>query len=109
MDTLSQVYLVNRETGKLATIYTPPELVEERVYIILPPEAQDWIDSLPEDSRAQYQPPAEYDTIYGPESSPGRSLDYFPYNLFLCRRGCPHYPAMPEVMLPSTVWFLVQV
>ncbi|MDF1515602.1 MAG: Ig-like domain-containing protein, partial [Anaerolineae bacterium] len=68
-DTLSQVYLVNRETGKLATIYTPPELVEERVYIILPPEAHDWIDSLPEERRATYQPPAEYDTIYGPNQS----------------------------------------
>ncbi len=69
VDTLSQVYLVNRETGKLATIYTPPELVEERVYTILPLEAQDWIDSLPEESRAQYQPPAEYDTIYGPNQA----------------------------------------
>jgi len=66
VDTLHQVYLVNRETGKLATIYTPPELVEERVYIILPPEAQDWINSLPEDRRAIYQPPTEYDTQYGP-------------------------------------------
>lgn len=68
-DTLSQVYLVNRETGKLATIYTPPELVEERVYIILPPEAHDWIESLPEEQRATYQPPSEYDTIYGPNQT----------------------------------------
>ena len=68
-DTLSQVYLVNRETGKLATIYTPPELVEERVYIILPPEAHDWIESLPEDRRVLYQPPSEYDSIYGPNQT----------------------------------------
>jgi hypothetical protein len=64
-DNIHQVYLVNRETGKLATIYTPPELIEERVYQVYPPEARDWIDSLPEDRRPPI-PPAEYDTIYGP-------------------------------------------
>jgi len=69
VDNLQQVYLVNRETGKLATIYTPPDLVEERVYTILPPEAQDWINSLPEDQRAAYQPPSEYDTVYGPNQA----------------------------------------
>jgi hypothetical protein len=68
-DSLHQVYLVNKETGKLATIYTPPELVEERVYVVLPPEAQDWINSLPEERRANYQPPTEYDTDYGPNQS----------------------------------------
>ncbi|MGC9348259.1 MAG: transglycosylase domain-containing protein [Anaerolineae bacterium] len=69
VDSLHQVYLVNKETGKLATIYTPPELVEERVYVVLPPEAQDWINSLPEDRRGDYQPPTEYDTVYGPNQS----------------------------------------
>ena len=68
-DTLHQTYLVNRETGKLATIYTPPELVEERVYVVLPPEAQDWINSLSEEKRTLYQPPSEYDTVYGPNQS----------------------------------------
>jgi len=68
-DTLHQVYHINRETGKLATIFTPPELIEQRVYISLPPEAQDWINSLPEEARANYQPPTEYETIYGPNQS----------------------------------------
>ncbi len=68
VDTLYQVFLVNRETGKLATIYTPPELVEERVYMVLPPEAQDWLESLPEDRRIP-TPPTEYDTIYGPNQA----------------------------------------
>ncbi len=40
---IHQKFRVNRETGKLATIYTPPEKVEERVYEIYPPEAADWI------------------------------------------------------------------
>ncbi|HSJ55436.1 MAG TPA: transglycosylase domain-containing protein, partial [Anaerolineae bacterium] len=34
---------VNRQTGKLATACTPPELVEERVYEIYPPEAANWV------------------------------------------------------------------
>jgi membrane peptidoglycan carboxypeptidase len=66
VDSLHQSYPVNRETGKLATIFTPPELIEERVFVVLPPEAQDWIASLPEDRRARYLPPSEYDTIHGP-------------------------------------------
>ena len=68
VDTLHQVFLVNRETGKLATIYTPPELVEERVYMVLPPEAQDWINGLPEERKADI-PPTEYDTVYGPNQA----------------------------------------
>ncbi|MBI3240899.1 MAG: transglycosylase domain-containing protein [Chloroflexi bacterium] len=60
-DNVWQAFQINRETGKLATVYTPPELVEKRVYEILPPEAADWVRQagLP-------QPPAEYDTIYSP-------------------------------------------
>ena len=53
-----QKFRVNRETGKLATIYTPPELVEDRVYEIYPPEATDYI--LAENIS---QPPTEYDDI----------------------------------------------
>ena len=41
-DTLYRSFAVNRETGYLATVYTAPELVENRVYMVLPPEAQAW-------------------------------------------------------------------
>jgi hypothetical protein len=49
---------VNRETGKRATACTPPEFIEQRYYMILPPEAADWARTagLP-------QPPLEYDTF----------------------------------------------
>ncbi len=49
---------INRDTGKRATACTPPELAEQRFYMILPPEAADWARTtgLP-------QPPAEYDTL----------------------------------------------
>jgi membrane carboxypeptidase/penicillin-binding protein len=59
-DSLHQVFRVNRENGKLATVYTPPELVEERVYKVYPPVANDWViaNGLP-------QPPTEYDDSTG--------------------------------------------
>ena len=58
LDNLFQPYSVNRETGKLATLDTPLELVEQRVYMIVPPEAADWAEmaGIP-------QPPQEYDTL----------------------------------------------
>jgi len=64
-DTIYQSFRVNKETGRLCTVYTPPELCEEKVFEVYPPEAADWIASLPEDKRPAI-PPTEYDTIYGP-------------------------------------------
>ncbi|MBN1259813.1 MAG: transglycosylase domain-containing protein [Anaerolineae bacterium] len=65
VDTFYQVFRVNRETGRLAVDgFTPPELIEERVFEVYPSEAQDWIAGLPEDQRPPV-PPTEYDTIYG--------------------------------------------
>lgn len=60
-DNIHQVFRINRENGKLATAYTPPELVEERVYQIFPPVAADWVseNGIP-------QPPTEYDDSTGP-------------------------------------------
>jgi membrane peptidoglycan carboxypeptidase len=59
-DTIFQEVRVNRETGRLATVYTPPELVENRVYRIYPEAAADWVreQEIP-------QPPTEFDTIPG--------------------------------------------
>ncbi len=65
---MHQVFLVNKETGRLATVYTPPELVEHKVYEVYPPEAADWLASLAEDRRPDI-PPTEYDTVYGPNLS----------------------------------------
>jgi hypothetical protein len=65
-DNVHQVFRINRQNGKLATVYTPPELVEERVYEIYPPEAADWVreNNIP-------QPPTEYDDAYGPPVASG--------------------------------------
>lgn len=59
-DTVWRAFEINRENGRLATAYTPPELRERRVYQIYPPEAADWVreQGIP-------QPPTEYDTTVG--------------------------------------------
>jgi membrane peptidoglycan carboxypeptidase len=56
-DNIHQLFAINRENGKLAIAgCTPPELIEERVYEIYPPVANDWVkeQEIP-------QPPHEYD------------------------------------------------
>ncbi len=56
-DNVHQVFAINKENGKLAVAgCTPPELIEERVYEIYPPVANDWVkeQEIP-------QPPHEYD------------------------------------------------
>lgn len=65
-DSIHQAFRINRENGKLATVYTPPELVEERIYEVYPPVANDWVreNSIP-------QPPVEYDDSTGPAINAG--------------------------------------
>lgn len=60
-DTVWRAFDINKENGKLATVYTPPELIERRVFQIYPPEAADWVreQGIP-------QPPTEYDATVGP-------------------------------------------
>ena len=55
---MHQVFRIDKETGKLATVYTPPDKVEEKVFVIYPPEAADWVreQKIP-------QPPTEYDPL----------------------------------------------
>jgi membrane peptidoglycan carboxypeptidase len=57
-DTLYQPFLVNKETGNLATLFTPIDLVEERIYLVVPPEAAQWALQT-----GVEQPPSEYDTV----------------------------------------------
>ena len=41
-DDLYQVLEVNRETGRLATVFTPAELIEGRTYLQIPEQAEEW-------------------------------------------------------------------
>lgn len=64
-DTLYQSFQINRETGRLATVFIPASLVEERTFLVVPPSASAWARAagLP-------LPPEEYDAIQPPEPSP---------------------------------------
>ena len=64
-DNLYQRFQINHETGRLATIFTPPELVEASTFLVVPPEAQEWsrLANLP-------LPPTEYDNIQPVELIP---------------------------------------
>ena len=58
-DNLYQKYAVNRDSGFLATIFTPSEMVEEKVFLVVPPDAKEWA------SKAGLPiPPNTYDVIY---------------------------------------------
>jgi membrane peptidoglycan carboxypeptidase len=58
IDTLYRLVSINRESGRLATIFSPPDLVEPRAYISVPPEATQWAE------RAGLEtPPDTYDIL----------------------------------------------
>jgi membrane peptidoglycan carboxypeptidase len=60
-DNLYRTFLINRQTGLLATVFTPPELVEKRVMLVIPPEASNWAKQA-----GVPMPPEEYDLVYLP-------------------------------------------
>ena len=64
-DNLFRTFEINRETGYLATVFTPLELVEERQYMLVPENARSWAEEtgLP-------TPPISYDAIQAPVRLP---------------------------------------
>jgi membrane peptidoglycan carboxypeptidase len=64
-DNLYRIYEINRETGFLATVFTPPHLVEQQVYMAFPLEARDWAES-----NGFSPPPDSYDAIQTVTSNP---------------------------------------
>jgi penicillin-binding protein 1C len=75
-DSLYQLFILDNRTGLLADETTPPEYREERVYLVLPPEAHDWAirQGIP-------QPPVGAQ-IVGGEDIPARLLSPDPYTSF---------------------------
>lgn len=65
VDTLYRSYEINRETGRLATVFTPPELIEEEVFMLVPAEASAWAQE-----KGISTPPEAYDVISAPDPSP---------------------------------------
>ena len=64
-DNMYRKYAVNRETGYLATVFTLPQLIEERVYLVVPSDARSWAESA-----GLEIPPATYDVIQAPQINP---------------------------------------
>ena len=64
-DNLFREFAINRETGLLATVFTPPELIETRVYMLIPETARDWAVST-----GLEIPPTSYDAIQAPPVNP---------------------------------------
>jgi hypothetical protein len=60
-DNIYQEFQINRETGRLATIYTPSNLIDTIAFRIYPEKAADWVRE-----NELEQPPTEFDTITGP-------------------------------------------
>jgi membrane peptidoglycan carboxypeptidase len=60
-DVLYQAFEINRENGKLATVYTPAELKERKVFPVYPPIADDWVRES-----GVSQPPRQWDDSFGP-------------------------------------------
>lgn len=68
-DDLYRQFAVNRETGLLATVFTPPELIETRTFMIVPETARDWARS------AGFEiPPSSYDAIQAPPVNPDANI-----------------------------------
>lgn len=68
-DTLYQPFDINIETGFLATVFTPPQLIERRVYLVAPPNARAWAAAA-----GIQTPPEAYDTIQPRPPQPGAQI-----------------------------------
>jgi hypothetical protein len=65
VDALYQSFPVNRETGLLATVFTLPELVETRTYMLVPLLGKAWAQGA-----GIASPPGAYDTLRIPSTLP---------------------------------------
>ncbi len=69
-DTLYQRLPIDSETGLRATVFTPPQQVAMRVFMMVPPEARTWAEEagLP-------LPPQDYDIVHQPPPDPDVHFD----------------------------------
>jgi membrane carboxypeptidase/penicillin-binding protein len=89
IDNLYKTIAINSQSGRLATIYTPPALVEEQVFLVFPPEAEEWainagLPQIPDDydvldielvqdSDARISSPPMFSTVKGSVQIMGRA------------------------------------
>jgi membrane carboxypeptidase/penicillin-binding protein PbpC len=101
LDTLFQTFLVNSQTGRLATIFTPEEYVEERVYMAVPPEAESWARSAGIDL-----PPQDYDVVFNPGAATGTVAITSP-EIFSTVRGA--VPIQGRTVVDGFSYYRIQV
>ena len=65
-DPLFKRISVNRETGRLATVFTPPELIVEKMYMVVPTQFREWAEKAGFPTA-----PTDYDTIQALPNNPG--------------------------------------
>ena len=68
-DNLYQEITINRETGRMATVFTPPELLREETFMVVPEAVRPWAEAA-----GLNIPPAEYDIIQQPLPIAGASI-----------------------------------
>jgi len=68
-DNMFREFSINRETGLLATVFTPPELIDTKVYMLLPDNARSWAQSAKLEI-----PPTSYDAIQAPPTNPSANI-----------------------------------
>ncbi len=89
-DNLYQALEINRETNQLATVFTPPELIEERTFLNIPPEAKEWAQE-----RGISSPPQQYDLSGQGSRSPDVRIAY-PENFSFVREEVEVSGEVPE-------------
>jgi hypothetical protein len=70
-DNMYRKFAVNSETGLLATVFTQPQLIQERVYLVVPSDARAWAESA-----GLAIPPAAYDVIQAPPINPDVNINF---------------------------------
>ena len=69
LDNLYKSFAINRETGFLATVFTPPELIDNKVFMMIPTNAQAWAKSANVPIA-----PTSYDAIQPPQTNPNANI-----------------------------------
>jgi membrane carboxypeptidase/penicillin-binding protein PbpC len=76
VDDLYQEFLIDRQTGLLATIFTPTDLVERKIFLVVPAKAKQWAQAV-----GLPTPPEAYDEI-GPPSTTSDEVKFTKPHMF---------------------------
>lgn len=100
-DNLYRSFQINSRTGLLATVFTPSEFVETKVFLVPPPEAQSWVEEAGIET-----PPDNYDVIFNPEASRGL-LEISSPEIFEYVSG--NVPIQGQATIEDFAYFRIQI